>query len=362
MRWTRGRLAALAGVAVLAVVAVGVDRAAQPPTALRSSSQADASATVSPSRPSPRPSPRTAPAPSPRTAPARPGAAVPTLPRPRGAGTAAAPSATAAVPPAALPTLEPPVALEFTLGTFNMLGASHTSRRGNHPGFETGTVRARRAAALLAGHRVDVVGLQELQGSQLRALRRHSDLAFYPGSALAPRDSENSVAWRRDRWVAVERHAVRIPYFDGGPRAVPVVRLRSRSTGLEAWFVNVHNPAETHRFHHQQRFRARATLIEARLVDALMDRTHLPVFLTGDMNERAAFFCRLTARAPMVAARGGSNTGRCRPGAPRGIDWIFGSQGVQFTGYREDDSHRVDLTSDHPLVTARVRVVGQPSG
>jgi hypothetical protein len=189
-------------------------------------------------------------------------------------------------------------------------------------------------------------------------LRRHTDLAFWPGSAMRAPDTENSIGWRRDKWTAVEKGTIEIPYFGGARRAMPVVRLRSRSTGLEAWFANFHNPAETRRFQHQQRFRTRATLRESKLANRLITSTGLPVFVTGDMNERGSFFCRFTGMTPMVAARGGSNTGRCLPRGQGGIDWIFGSQGVQFFDYQVDDGHLVDITTDHPVVTTHVRITG----
>ena len=259
------------------------------------------------------------------------------------------------------PKPKPPPELDFNLTTFNMLGASHTGRGGNHHGFASGRRRAAGAVALLARHRSDVVGFQELQGPQLASLQRNTNLDFYPGFALGHLGTDNSIGWRRDSWVAVQKHTVRIPYFNGGGRAMPVVLLRNISTGIEAWFTNFHNPAETYRFHHQGRFRVRATSIEAALANRLI-ATGLPVFITGDMNERASYFCRLTAKAPMVAARGGTNNGRCLPGRPRAVDWIFGSQGVRFTGYVEDRSHLVDVTTDHPVVTAGVHLVGKPKG
>jgi hypothetical protein len=224
----------------------------------------------------------------------------------------------------------------------------------------SGPVRAVRVAELMRRHRSDVVGFQELQGSQLATLRRHTNMDFFPGFALG--DPENSIGWRRDRFVAVERHTVRIPYFNGGLRAMPFIRLRSRSTGLEAWFANFHNPAETAQYHHQQRYRDEATRIQIELANQLITQTGLPVFVTGDMNERAAYFCRFTSQAPMVAARGGSNNGRCLPGRPRAVDWIFGSQGVDFLDYREDRSPLVDITTDHPVIVARVRIHGRPPG
>ena len=88
---------------------------------------------------------------------------------------------------------------------------------------------------------------------------------FFPGFSMGHLGTENSIGWRRDAWTAVERRTVAIPYFNGGVRQMPYVRLRNRATGIEAWFANVHNPAETARFHHQQRFRVRATQIEAQL-------------------------------------------------------------------------------------------------
>lgn len=263
--------------------------------------------------------------------------------------------------PKPTPTFEPPPELDFNLTTFNVLGASHTGRHGNHKGFASAGRRSPGVVALLAKHRSDVIGFQELQGSQLAFLQRHTNLDFFPGFSRGHLGTDNSIGWRRDSWVAVDKRTIRIPYFNGGAREMPVVRLRNIHTGIEAWFTNFHNPAETSRFHHQGRFRVRATHVESALVNRLM-ATGLPVFLTGDMNERASYFCRLTAHAPMVAARGGTNNGGCRPGRPRAVDWIFGSQGVQFTHYDEDRSPLVDHTTDHPVVTAGVHLVGKPGG
>ena len=288
-----------------------------------------------------------------------------------------APAATGSVPapavPPARPTTTPPAllftpatpppTLDFVISSFNVLGASHTSATGKDPGRASGTVRARGAAELIRRHGADVIGFQELQTSQLAALRRLTNLDFYPGSSLKRQDSENSIGWRRDRWRAVEEHVVQIPYFNGGPRAMPVVRLRNLATGLEAWFANFHNPAETAQYHHQQVYRTEATRIEVALANRLITASSLPVFITGDMNEGASYFCRFTAGTPMLAARGGSNMGgACRPVNPHVIDWIFGSQGVTFTGYDEDRSALVDATTDHPVISARVRIQGTAGG
>ena len=324
--------------------------ASSSPSAAVSTSAAPSASTASPTAtPTPTGS-ATAPAPTRTAAPTPAHAASPTRSR----------SATPAPTPTPAPlALAPPTAtLEFTLTTFNVLGASHTAPGGSHHGWAPGPTRAKGAAALIARHHSDVVGFQELQGPQLAVLRRRTNLEFYPGFSMGRLDTDNSLGWRRDEWTAMEKHVVRIPYFDGGRRSMPFVRLRNDRTGLQAWFANFHNPAETSRFHHQQRFRDAATKIEATLANHLIDSSDLPVFITGDMNERTPYFCALTSTAPMIAARGGTNNGRCLGGRPRAVDWIFGSQGVTFSHYVEDRSHLVDVTTDHPVVSTRVEITG----
>ena len=342
MKWTPGTLALVTAAVFVTLVAVGVGYVVH-----------QDSGTVS----NPRPT-RTTSAPSPSTSPTPP---LPTMIPGNPLTITAKPSPTKKPHKKKHKKPEPPPVLDFTLSTFNMLGSSHTSRSGKRPGMASGRVRAGRAAILLARHGTDVAGFQELQGDQLAAMQRHTSMDFYPGFALRRRDSENSIGWRRDTFVAVERHTVTIPYFNGHGRAMPYVRLKNLDTGLEAWFANFHNPADTRQYHHQQRWRSRATSIEVDLANRLM-KTGLPVFITGDMNERDSYFCRMTSGAPMVAARGGSHNGGCQPGNPRAVDWIFGSQGVSFSDYAEDRSHLVDITTDHPVVSTSVRIVGESSG
>jgi hypothetical protein len=361
VEWSRGvaRLVTAAGAAVLVAGGLGLALRAQP---------GEATFVRSPPARSAAPATSTAPlqqdpAPSvtltPRPAPTR----VPPEPRPTPTSPAPTPPATSAAPavPAAPPEPVVPATLDFTLSSFNVLGGSHTagSGKGKKAAMAPGSVRARWAAELLRRHDAEVIGFQELQGRQLAVLRRHTDLEFFPGPSLRRRDSENSIGWRRDRWVALETHTVTIPYFNGNGRRMPYVRLRNLATGLEAWFANFHNPADTRQFHRQERFRARATDVEIALANRLIRETDAPVFITGDMNERDAYFCRLTSRTPMLAARGGSNDRACQPQDPRAVDWIFGSQGVSFTDYTEDRSELVDRTTDHPLVVARARIVGK---
>jgi cytoskeletal protein CcmA (bactofilin family) len=289
------------------------------------------------------------------------GEATPPPAAPSTAGDAQVPSTVAprTLQPATPRAAPPPSGsgpLAFTVSSFNVLGSSHTRGTGKRPGMSSGPVRAGRAADLIRRHDAEVVGFQELQGDQLDVLRRSTGMRFFPGDGLLRRDSENSIGWRPDRWDPVERHTEHIPYFDGHLRAMPYVRLRNLETGQELWFANFHNPADTHRYHHQQSHRERATGIEARLVNRLVEQTGLPVIVTGDMNERADFYCRITASAPLVAARGGHGSPGCRPGRPRAVDWILGTPDIRFTEYLEDRSQLVRVTTDHPVISARVSV------
>ncbi len=245
--------------------------------------------------------------------------------------------------------------LDFTVASFNALGDSHTAPGGNKAWMADGRLRARWATRLLRLHDVDVVGFQELQTPQLATFDRLTGETWdvYPDDSLGWRGTDNSLAWRTAVWQPVSRATVAVPYFDGHLRPMPYVLLRNRATGVRAWFVNVHNPADTRRFGRQEHWRARATAVEIALVQRL-SATGDPVVLTGDMNARAAYLCAISTATSLRAARGVDGCGA----RGVGIDWIFGSPGVTFTGYTEDRGALVRRTTDHPVVVAEARVQG----
>jgi hypothetical protein len=143
---------------------------------------------------------------------------------------------------------------------------------------------------------------------------------------------------------------VMVPYFFGRMRPMPYVKLRSVATGQEVWFINVHNPAD--KFGGAQRWRDRATAIEANLVNWLhSDGT--PVILTGDMNDRERAFCSLTSRTTLEAANGGSSAGGCRPPTQMAVDWILGSSDLEWPTYVKQQQGLVRRTTDHPFVWAQ---------
>jgi hypothetical protein len=249
-----------------------------------------------------------------------------------------------------------PVPGTFRVASFNVLGASHTPPGGKRASGETRIVWAN---TLLEKHGVDVAGFQELQTPQLTKLMdvTAGAWAFYPGSSLKRIDGENSIGWRTDKFTLVNATTVNIPYFDGNPRAMPVVLLRDKASGMLTYFSNFHNPADTSKHHHQAQWRTEATNIEIALQKQLT-ATGIPRIMTGDMNDRGAYYCAVTAGAALKAARPESyhRKGVCYPNKPRAVDWILGSQRATYSDYVEDRSALVAKTTDHPVIVSTVTV------
>jgi hypothetical protein len=258
----------------------------------------------------------------------------------------------------AVPSIDPPVLqpAHFTVSSFNVLGASHTKAGGKRA---SGARRIVWVHQLLTRHHVDVAGFQEMQASQLTKFLSitKGDWAVYPGLRHKRIDSENSIGWRTDKFVLVQATTVKIPYFNGKPRAMPLVLLRDKTSGMMAYFANFHNPAETKQYRHQGHWRSEATRVEVALQNQLYGRG-LPRFMTGDMNDRASYFCRVARHAPVIAARPKTyvKDGKCYANKPRAVDWILGARKVTFSNYFEDRSPLVDKTTDHPVISSDVTV------
>jgi endonuclease/exonuclease/phosphatase family metal-dependent hydrolase len=254
------------------------------------------------------------------------------------------------------PRTPPPAS--FTVSSFNVLGSSHTPPGGKRA---VGTTRIVWANQLLTRHHVDVVGFQELQRDQATKFLEINagKWALYPGLTAVKRNSENSVGWRTDKFDLVQATTVNIPYFNGNPRAMPVVLLRHKATGALGYFMNYHNPADTSTYRNQGYWRSEATRVEIALSNQLTP-LGIPRFVTGDMNERAPYFCRVTKETPLKAARGGYwKNGVCYAEKPRAVDWIFGSQRLTFSNYLEDRGALAAKTSDHPVVVSDVQITPQ---
>ena len=246
----------------------------------------------------------------------------------------------------------------FRAASFNLLGWRHTAAGGKDAWRASGEVRTERAVTLLDRHGVSVAGFQEMQPQQHDRFNElvGDSWGLYPGNQLSRYSMHNSIGWRTAEWELVEANTVPITYFNGEIVPMPYVLLRNLGTHRLVWFANFHNPANTKQYPNQQKWRDKATQVQVELANKLWE-TGLPLIMTGDFNERAGYFCDITRLAPMKAANGGSwGSAPCSPPPSMGIDWIFGSNFVKFTGYWMLRGTLVRKTTDHPLVLADIEV------
>jgi hypothetical protein len=256
----------------------------------------------------------------------------------------------------------------FRVGTFNVLGSSHTAKfGGNKRGYSSGPTRMGMAWSLINQADLDVIGFQEFEDPQYSRFRSlaGSGWGLYPGPTLDRGSIRDSIAWRTDKWELVEANSIAIPYFHGDMIRRPVIKLKNKESGREVWFFNTHNPATTPSHGNNAHWRGVAVGIEVRLANQLAaDGT--PVVFTGDYNDRAEVFCPIVGGTDLEAANGGGYSGGCDTPDHMDVDWIFGS-GIQFSNYVSASNGIVGRVSDHPFVYAQGYIPeeplpGQPSG
>jgi endonuclease/exonuclease/phosphatase family metal-dependent hydrolase len=245
----------------------------------------------------------------------------------------------------------------FRVGSFNVLGASHTNPGGNKRGWASASARMALAVSALRAQDVDVVGLQEFESSQAHLFQAQTDGAWgvYPGASGGRGAVRQSIAWQKDTWELVSGATVPIPYFHGNRVPMPYVLLKNLASEQEVYFINVHNPATTKRWGDNQRWRTLAAGIELALANRLRAGGH-PVLLMGDFNEQEEVFCQMTGGGTLRAANGGSTGRPCAAPANIGIDWIFGSPDIDFTDYVRHRSDAVHRATDHPLVATTATI------
>lgn len=240
---------------------------------------------------------------------------------------------------------------DVTVGTFNLLGSQHTVPGGDRSGFPPASVRTPAAAALMAKHGVDIVGTQEDQTDQLAGLQARTGFAAYPGLAWGSAETDNSILYNPDKFEFVSGSKFIIPFM-GRPRPQPILRLRDRATGREFYVVNTHPSAHDGRYEVERRHGEDVLVSVVNQLKA----TGLPVLVTGDMNDREIFYCRVAPAAGLVSASGGSYGDGCHPPPlPVAVDWVLGS-GVTWSGYWRDTAPVENKVSDHFFVSGTAQI------
>lgn len=248
---------------------------------------------------------------------------------------------------------EPPTYGPFSvrIGTFNVLGSQHSAPGGDRRNFPPASVRNVGAANVIAKHGVDILGTQELQADQLRALQARTGMAAYPGFAWGEAETDNSILYDAGVFELVDASQFSLTFM-GRTRPQPIVRLRHKATGSEFYVVNTHPSAGGGRYLAERR-RGQAILVG---VVNNLKATGLPVLVTGDMNDREAFYCQVAPAAGLSAPNGGSYSGGCRPPpGPLPVDWVVGS-GVTWSDYWRDTTPVDQKISDHFIVSATAYV------
>lgn len=246
----------------------------------------------------------------------------------------------------------------FKVASFNVLGAAHTAKSKR---YASGRTRAGYMVQIIKNADIDVVGFQELQPPQFEVFTKEmgSSWAVYPGDLYPAAAMHNSIAWRTDTWELVEENVTRIPYTRGLNVRMPFVLLRNLETGRLTYFANFHNASNPRGAGDQQKYRDQAVAKEIALANELVS-SGVPVIFTGDFNERAPMFCKMTAGAPLESASGGSTGTPCTPPKTMVADWIFGSTNVTFTNFRMKRGPLVRKTTNHNVLVAKVGLPADP--
>ena len=247
---------------------------------------------------------------------------------------------------------EPIAPYDLRIGTFNVLGSQHTAPGGDRQHFPPASTRSAGAAELIKEHGVDIIGTQELQDDQLRDISNRTGLTAWPGLQWGTAETDNSILYDASRFEFVSGSSFTIPFM-GRPRPQPILRLRERATGRELYVVNTHPSA------HDGRYLAERRSGEATLVGVVnqLEESGLPVFVTGDMNDREEFYCHVVPPAHLTAPNGGSYGDGCHPPpSPLPVDWVVGSAGIGWSGYWRDTTPVTRKISDHFIVSATAHV------
>ncbi len=251
----------------------------------------------------------------------------------------------------------------FRVGTFNVLGSSHTAKvGGNKRGYASGSTRMGMAYSLINQADLDVIGFQEFEEVQYGRFRSLAGSRWdvYPGPSLDRGSIRDSIAWRTDVWKLVEANSIAIPYFGGDLIRRPVIKLENIDSGREVWFFNTHNPASTPNHGNNAHWRDVAVGIEVRLANELgADGT--PVVFTGDYNDRAEVFCPIVGGTDLEAANGGGYSSGCDTPDRMDVDWIFGSE-MEFSDFVSASQGIIGRVSDHPFVYAEAFIPEEPLG
>ncbi|ABL79294.1 MULTISPECIES: endonuclease/exonuclease/phosphatase family protein [unclassified Nocardioides] len=243
----------------------------------------------------------------------------------------------------------------FGIGTLNWRGASHYEKN-PHPGERPYGERVPNMVTKIGASGASIIGFQEFEPPQAQAFLEATDGAWeiVAGKRRGHRSTADAIAYQPSAWKLDEVRYVSIRY--GGPMIqVPLVRFTSTAGLGSIWVLNTHNPANA--VGGTDAMRDAAVRAEAEALGKLQAaEPSTPLFLTGDMNDKARFQRLFLS----VAGQGWS---AANP-SDKQIDWIMGSPGVSFSGTVVDQStnDKAHSYTDHPFVHTTAQLTGSESG
>lgn len=232
--------------------------------------------------------------------------------------------------------------------TYNILGSSHTTARGDKPSFGSGTQRAHWAAEVVRSYDPDVFGTQETEFDQLDVLQSQlPNYTFFPGRNSDQASIRTNLAWDKNRFTMTSSGFITVR-FVGLTRTDPYVQLQDKATGRKFWFFNTHNSPNRGKNGTFEGERRAQLTAQVNTVNKLVKSA--PVIFVGDFNDHDYTYCRITGSTPLRAAQGGG-ANPCRLPSWHRIDWLFGA-GVSWADADQDRGPLVARSTDHHILTA----------
>ncbi|MDN5894971.1 MAG: cutinase family protein, partial [Nocardioides sp.] len=211
--------------------------------------------------------------------------------------------------------------------SFNILGSGHTRPFADASNYASGRIRAEWAADLIEEYGSSIVGFQEINADQFRAIMKIMGPRYraYPGLKRGARAIWTNMIWDPKVWALNSAETYKIPFLKA-QRPQPIVRLVNKATGKRVAVLNVHNVSRND----PERRRQRAAELRIEIAQVKrMRRAGWEVILGGDMNDRRTTFCRITRETDLSAVQGGSNrNGKCVMPKQTRLDWVFVSPGL----------------------------------
>lgn len=241
----------------------------------------------------------------------------------------------------------------FGLGSLNWRGASH-HKKNPHRGERPYSARMPNMINKIEASGASIIGFQEFEPRQATAFLRSTGGAWAIVRGKRGRSkpsTANAIAYRSSEWKVDEVRHVSIRYGRTTVQ-IPMARFTSTSGLGSVWLLNTHNPARA--VGGSGAMRDRAVRAEAKALQAAAAaEPTTPLFLTGDMNDKARFKRLFLSLAPGWSAANPND---------KYIDWIMGSPDVTFSGTVIDQStnDKARRYTDHPFVHTRVHLAATP--